>query len=344
MRGYNGAAWNCRFLLLRLRHGYVSPSYVGVGAYGGSKGVTVYVTANDGVSLLSNAAAELNSLTISKGIATATCLGAGVTLKDGGTVDNCVICSSRVNKSAGNGSVYNQNGTVKNSSIHDNRTSAKTSGVYQTGASAILTGCMIYNNHFAIPGNAGYYGAGVYMDADAGLVSNCVITNNVTSPRTSDSGGTGGGIRFVCVAGKGAGSLVANCVFSGNAVDSGDSDWTGWDAVSSIVVSNCCFSTDPQKIGVNPQAGAPNFEAGTYRPSATSDLLRDKGFTSEDLHGTLDLDGGVRDLDGLVRGPRARLFGSVGRRLPDLPRGEERSRGGRAGARPSRTGTVTRRV
>ena len=27
LRGYDGAAWNCRFLLLRLRHVYVSPSY-----------------------------------------------------------------------------------------------------------------------------------------------------------------------------------------------------------------------------------------------------------------------------------------------------------------------------
>lgn len=181
-----------------------------VGQTGNRGDVVIYTAANDGIFILSNTAAELNSLTISNGIATATCLGAGVTLKDGGTVDNCVIKFSRQVTNAGNGAVYNKNGVIRNSVIHDNLTAKLTPGVYQAGASAVTTDCVIYNNHFAAAGNSGVSGSGVYMEQNAGLVRNCVITNNQCHFPSGRSG-AGGGIFIV-----GNGCTVENCLIANN--------------------------------------------------------------------------------------------------------------------------------
>ena len=203
-----------------------------VGSTGDPKDVTVYVTANDGIFVLSNVAAELNSLTISNGYATATCLGAGVTLTNGGTIDNCVICSSRVNKNAGNGSVYNKNGLVKNSVVHDNFTSKVTPGLYQAGTSARTEGCVIYNNHFAVANNSGFSGAGVYLETNAGLVSNCVITNN-QGHFPSGISAAGGGVYI-----NGTGCTVENCLIANNRCGKGGGGGVNCRNVGSVV-RNC---------------------------------------------------------------------------------------------------------
>ena len=205
---------------------------------------------------------------------------------------------------------------------HGRVTASTSKSHYQYGAIGVSSSagyvgnCVVDGNYNIFQANSGSsHGGGVY--AEAGIVENCMVTNNdafygaglcvagsgsfrnctVVNNRALK---TGGGIFW-----KADGRQVANCVFMGNTTTSdgtiGAPNWapetanaTQYTAISNAFVA-CAFvgSAAPSDDCYAINDPFIDYAGGDFHPAAGSAGLVDKGLHFENLPAT-DLDGAVR--------------------------------------------------
>ena len=151
--------------------------------------------------------------------------GGGVYLREGGTVQNCIIISNSA--PSGGGAFMYYDGLIQSSLITDNRattTNVQPAGNFFYGGGVhcynggTVQDCTIRDNAATwegCPSNTSYYcyGGGVYA-WHAGLIQNCLIAGNQTIARNAAAGG---GVYLH------EESLLLNCIVSSNTAAAGGS-------------------------------------------------------------------------------------------------------------------------
>lgn len=189
-------------------------------------------------------AAIIDGLTISNcKNSTAAFSGAGASLNGAlTTMQNCIIknCITESTSATSSGGVVQTGGsTVKDCYIHDNKTSGYGGGVTVTGDDCKLTGCRITDNTAALFGG----GVNLYSTTSGVTVSNCIISNNITSTKS------GGGLLVFSTGVTNANPItISNCTFTSNrapgASGSGGALYLNTKVGNIVNVSNNSFTSN----------------------------------------------------------------------------------------------------
>ena len=229
---------------------------------------------------INHANAVVDGFTIKNGY-NPTSFGGGVNIKNGGTVQNCILKDNQARD--GGGAALDNGGLIVNCIIKDNLASNNGSSGYGGGVRLLNSGEI---RNCEITGNTSVkYGGGVNI-WNAGTVYNCIIANN--------SCPNGAGIRTR------NNSQVYNTIIYYN---TGSANYTV--SGSGYHYYNCCSTPAiPGAYSTNCITGPPMFVSITpgsedYHLQAGSPCI-DSGLNAGWMATTPDLDGNTRIQDGTV--------------------------------------------
>jgi hypothetical protein len=148
--------------------------------------------------------------------------GAGVILRPGGVLRNCVVCNNYTTSKGGG--VFSTGGVIENCTIQGNRAGSYGGGILMRGGE--IRNSLITNN----TANTG--GAGIQAEMDHGLITGCTISHN-----TITSYGWGGGLSLD---GSVDTMLIENTTFGHNQAVLGGGAYTSNNA-SEYLFADCHF-------------------------------------------------------------------------------------------------------
>jgi hypothetical protein len=190
--------------------------------FGGASNTIIDANLTGRILSMSDSAAVVDGFTLKNGFSTATIDGVGVNMT-GGTLQNCTI-SSCTNTASG---------TIRGG------------GIYMSGASCLVTNCLISENYIGLDG-ATSSGGGIFNSG--GRILSSIVTNNTV--QQGRAAGGGGGI-YVIDAG-----IVSNCTIVANFADCTDVATTGGGVcVDGGTVVDCLISNNKTASKTGPTYG-----------------------------------------------------------------------------------------
>ncbi|MEI6644812.1 MAG: hypothetical protein WCP12_02105 [bacterium] len=212
--------------------------------FGGASNTVIDANLTGRILSISDNAAVIDGFTLKNGLSATAINGTGVNMT-GGTLQNCTVssCTNTASGTIRGGGIYMSGSgclvtnclieknyigaewaaskgsgvylsagkllasTVKNNSLYQGRNNGGGAGVYVADAGSV-SNCVISGNALTCLAPLNALGGGAYVDS--GTVADCIITNN--SCNVNRSAGGGGGV-FVA-----GGGTVLNCMIAGNSI------------------------------------------------------------------------------------------------------------------------------
>jgi len=190
-----------------------------------------------------------------------------------GVVRGCYV--SRCQAQNGGG-IHNNHGLVETSCCVSNRADMEGAGIKSWGG--IVRGCLLIGNSNS---GLGAEGGGLKISSGA-LSESCTVVGNYST--------YGGGIYS-------AGATTLNCIVYGNAALYGGAEYNG--RLSPVIAYSCLSQPEAGEGNITNNPQFVNAAQGNYR-LATNSPCRDAGTNLAWMSGAVDLDNGVRVINGRV--------------------------------------------